>query len=186
MLRLQKETLMNTQLIWQRFSDQLLGFIKTRINDKVIAEDILQDVFIKIHLNLHKIKEEHKITSWLYQITRNTIIDYYRSKKQFDELAKIEDITLTEEQALNQNFIKCMTPFIAELPDKYQQAIVETALGNMSQKDYAENENISYSAAKSRVQRARTALKDLVYNCCALEADKYGNIINANKDDCNC
>jgi len=177
---------MSTQIIWQKFSEQLLGFIKARVNNNMEAEDILQDVFVKIHLNLHKIKEKQKLTSWLYQITRNAIIDYYRSKKQFDSLDKLSGLTEIEETALNQQFTKCMIPFINQLPDKYREVINATALGQMSQKDFAAKEGISYSAAKSRVQRARAELRKLVYQCCALESDQYGNIIDANKEDCKC
>ena len=70
-----------TTSIWNEFSQELLGFIKARVNNEQNAEDILQEVFIKIHTKIDTIHKHQKIASWVYQITRNAIIDFYRKKK---------------------------------------------------------------------------------------------------------
>jgi len=178
--------MITTEKIWNDFQEQLLGFIKSRINDVNIADDILQDVFIKIHQMSDQLKDEKKLASWVYQITRNSIIDYYRKKK----LVLTNEITLKDndnkEANLNPQFINCLFPFLKQLPDKYKEALEKTAYGELSQKEYALELGISYSAVKSRVQRARTMLKDLFTSCCSLEYDSYGNIIYSNIDDCSC
>ena len=71
-----------TKDIWEEFHLELLGFIKTRINDSDTAEDILQEVFVKIHNNTDTLKQNFSLASWVYQITRNTIIDFYRKKNR--------------------------------------------------------------------------------------------------------
>jgi len=71
---------MATEDIWEEFGGKLHGFIRARVNDEQNAEDILQDVMVKIHLKSATLNEKDKLTSWLYQITRNTIIDFYRKK----------------------------------------------------------------------------------------------------------
>ncbi|NQX97509.1 MAG: RNA polymerase subunit sigma, partial [Flavobacteriales bacterium] len=58
---------MSTEKIWENFHHQLLGFITVRVNNKNIAEDILQDVFVKIHLKSETLTEKTKLQSWLYQ-----------------------------------------------------------------------------------------------------------------------
>ena len=177
---------MNTTEIWNSFKQELLGFIKSRVNDNEIAEDLLQEIFIKIHLNKSSITEESKLTSWIYQITRNTIIDHYRKKKIIttkEELA----VQLPEEvQNSNADFTKCLNSFVNHLSASDQEAISKTAYGGLSQKEYAASINLSYSATKSRIQRARKKLKELFIECCAIESDNYGNIISNKKDDCNC
>ena len=177
---------MTTELIWTKFGDKLLGFIKARVSNSENAEDILQDVFIKIHERSNQLKDESKLTSWVYQITRNTIIDFHRKKKLplSDHVEK--EIKVEFESKTNPQFVRCLMPFVQELPEKYREALEKTIYGDMSQKEYAKELNLSYSAVKSRVQRARQMVKELFVSCCAIKTDSYGNVISSNIDDCNC
>lgn len=68
-----------TENIWHEYHMKLAAFIRSRVADDVV-DDLLQDVFIKTHTRIDSLKENTKLESWLYQITRNTVIDYYRSK----------------------------------------------------------------------------------------------------------
>ena len=73
---------MNTsEKIWQEYHSRLRAFIKSRISDDMATDDILQNVFLKMHGGLASLKDETKLQSWLYQIAGNAIIDYYRSQK---------------------------------------------------------------------------------------------------------
>lgn len=176
---------MDTTTIWNDFKQALYAYIRARISDKEAAEDILQEVFIKIHLKSGSLKERDKLTSWLYQITRNTIIDYYRKKKLTHNVAVFEKGTDTD-IASDDRLFACVRPFMNSLSRDYRRALYLTTYGKLSQKEYAQQEQISYTAAKSRVQRARRKLKELMVSCCAIEADKYGNIISVNPSCSNC
>jgi len=175
-----------TEQIWDRFKEELLGFIMSRVKDKDVAQDILQDVFIKIHLKSDMLSHKEKLTSWIYQITRHTIIDYYRKN---DKPTLIEAFKMDypeNDDTYNHELLCCLKPFINELPLKYQDAILKTTYGSLSQKDYAKEIDISYTAVKSRVQRARQQLKHSFIKCCSIQSDKYGNIIDINKKKCDC
>lgn len=87
--------------IWQEYHDRLLGFITKRVNDHAAAEDILQDVFIKIYSRIDTLKDTGKLQSWMYQITRNAIVDYYRSHKIMHELPE-ELIDIREDSSTDQ------------------------------------------------------------------------------------
>lgn len=175
-----------TEHIWKEFHEQLLGFIKTKVNSSETAEDILQEVFMKIHKNIDKIHDNKKTTSWVYQITRNTIIDYYRKKKiDFQENKLTESLPEKVGQD-SSDFTQCLKPFITKLPENDKAILLATTYGNISQKEYALKNNLSYSATKSRVQRARQKLKELFVSCCNIESDSYGNIISSDIDNCNC
>ncbi len=76
---------MKTEDIWNDRQKKLLVFIKGRVADES-AEDILQEVFIKIHTKLKCLKENEKLENWLFKITRNSIVDYYRARKDVDGL----------------------------------------------------------------------------------------------------
>lgn len=177
---------MKTNEIWKDFKNELLGFINSRVNDHVMAEDILQDVFIKIHLHKDDLKSSNKLTSWIYQITRNSIIDYYRKKKINYSIDEFDIVLPPEANHESSDFTNCLSSFINQLSEKDQDIILKTSLGGQSQKEYAHTNNLSYTATKSRVQRAKSKLKSLFISCCNVEFDVYGNIISEKKDDCNC
>ena len=179
---------MTTESIWLEFSDRLRGFIRSRVNNPENAEDILQDVFLKIHQKSEQLKDDTKIVSWAYQITRNAIIDFYRKRKIVAPDASIpEDLNEDEVDVLfNPQFTKCMLPFLEKLSPKYHDALTNTLFGSKSQKEYAAEQDISYTAMKSRVQRAKKELKESFVQCCSIKTDAYGNVISSNIDDCNC
>ncbi len=65
----------NLELIWNDFHKELEGFIYRRIKEREVTKDILQDIFVKIHNNVDTLEDQSKLSSWIYQITRNTIND---------------------------------------------------------------------------------------------------------------
>jgi len=72
---------MATEEIWSRFSSSLRSFIDRRVNDDHDADDILQDVFLKIHQKAETVKDPTAVAAWVYQIARNSIVDYYRHRR---------------------------------------------------------------------------------------------------------
>lgn len=173
-----------TENIYRQFHRELEQFISKKVKDQIITKDILQDVFVKIHLHLKGIKDQSKLQAWIYQLTRNAISDYYRKNKFTSDNAEIPneiaDITPDADQGLE----SCVMPFIAQLPPKYQEALILTDIKGISQTELAAQLNISYSAAKSRVQRARQKLKTIFTDCCRIHTDRYGNVLSYEKTGC--
>jgi RNA polymerase sigma-70 factor (ECF subfamily) len=177
---------MTTEHIWNDFKAELFGFIKSRINDQELAEDLLQEVFIKIHANLSSLDENANIVSWIYRITRNTIIDAYRKKKRLVYQETIADKFPEESEEATKDLSSCLLSFIKELPEKDQDLLNKTVFGSLSQKEYAANLNLGYSAVKSRSQRAKEKLKNLFIQCCNIQTDAYGNILDGADKNCDC
>jgi RNA polymerase sigma-70 factor, ECF subfamily len=73
---------MTTERVWEEFHAPLQQFIRRRVSDEAEALDILQDVFLRIHQHMDTLKDVRKLEGWIYQITRNTIINAYRSRRQ--------------------------------------------------------------------------------------------------------
>jgi RNA polymerase sigma-70 factor (ECF subfamily) len=88
---------MTTERVWEEFHTPLQQFIRRRVSDEAAAEDILQDVFLRIHQHMDTLKDVRKLEGWIYQITRNTIIDAYRSRRQETTLEAAEALDLPEE-----------------------------------------------------------------------------------------
>jgi RNA polymerase sigma-70 factor (ECF subfamily) len=182
-------SMQNEQLkaLWERYCCRLLAFIRGRIQDESDAEDILQEVFIRIHRSLC-CQEWNKPEGWIYRITRNLIIDHYRSRRETVEVD--ETMPAREEHDWEDDPVTRLAFSLREtietLPEPYRQALVLTEYEGLSQKELASREGISLSGAKSRMQRAREKLRDLLLTCCHFELDRRGKIIDYHARCCAC
>lgn len=177
--------MMTTEQLWEDFHTPLRQFIRTQVRDEQQVDDLLQEVFLKIHMHLDTVRAQDKVGSWLYQIARHVITDHYRSELRKattplpDDFA--ERLIVPEEDEENeavQSLLPCILPLVQRLPWPYRQALLLTEVEGMSQKDLATRLGLSFSGAKSRVQRARDKLRELLLDCCHFEFDRRGNIID--------
>jgi RNA polymerase sigma-70 factor, ECF subfamily len=175
------------EILWEQYHQRLLAFIRSRVGDDAEAEDILQEVFVRVHRNLCCQTEWNKPESWFYQIARNLIIDHYRSRREMVEMPE----TLPAEPDLPEEdpeaeLALSLTEMVNELPETYRQALLLTEYQGLNQKQMAESLGISVSGAKSRVQRAREKLRDMLLNCCHFEFDRRGRIVDYYEHCCCC
>jgi RNA polymerase sigma-70 factor, ECF subfamily len=172
---------MRTEHVWEAFHTPLQQFIRRRVSDEATAEDVLQDVFLKIHQRVETLRDVKKLESWIYQITRNTIIDTYRSSRPTTTLEAAEVLDLPEElpdDDVVSELLPCVRAMVRSLPELDRQALVLTEYQGLTQKELAERLGLSFSGAKSRVQRAQEKLKQQLLECCHFELDRRGHIIN--------
>jgi RNA polymerase sigma-70 factor (ECF subfamily) len=164
--------------VWTQFATRLRFFIRGRVADDATADDLLQNVFMKIQQRLSTLRGPARLEAWVYQIARNTIVDHYRASRPAEELP--DDLPQPEETPEGMEKGPLLAAFrrmIAELPQPYREAIEVTELEGLSQVDLATRLGISVSGAKSRVQRGRSMLKDMLLECCRFEFDRRGGIV---------
>jgi RNA polymerase sigma-70 factor (ECF subfamily) len=174
------EPTLETEAIWREFHERLRAFISRRVPHSADVEDILQEVFIRIHRSVDSVHNREKLASWLFQVTRNAIIDHSRNvgakagrqqNSDFDPPAPDPD---DDKEALE--LAECIEPMIAALPESYRDAIRLTDINGLTQLEAARRSGVSISGMKSRVQRARRQLKDMLLDCCRIEVDRRGGI----------
>jgi RNA polymerase sigma-70 factor (ECF subfamily) len=170
----------STETIWNIFSGQLRGFIRKRLDDPDEAEDILQEVFVKIHTRLHTLKDKNRLASWLFQITRNTLIDHLRTQSSTSALpANVPDgKESSEDNEAQHQIASYLMTLVSGLPEGYRQAVELYELAGMKQQEIGERLGLSHSGAKSRIQRGREMLKNALLDCCHFEFDRTGRIID--------
>ena len=175
------------EIIWKQYCCHLLRFIRSRVSDDDQAEDILQDVFLRVHNHLCCMPPPEKMEAWMYRIARNLIIDYYRSRR---ESVEIPDDIPAETDPLEPDpeagLAGSLRQTIEELPITYREALILTEYQGLSQVELANRLGISVSGAKSRVQRAREKLRDLILTCCHIELDRRGRVIDYYERCCCC
>jgi len=183
-----EDMLTTTEQVWDAFHGPLQQFIRRRVSDEVTAEDVLQDVFLKIHQRVETLKDVKRLESWIYQITRNAIIDSYRSSRPTTTLEAAEVLVMPEElpdDDVVSELLPCVRAMVKSLPELDRQALVLTEYQGLTQRELAERLGLSFSGAKSRVQRARQKLKQQLLDCCHFELDRRGKVIDY-QPHCNC
>ncbi|WP_010518608.1 sigma-70 family RNA polymerase sigma factor [Croceivirga radicis] len=165
--------------IWIDLNEELYKFILGKIKDEQTSKDIHQEVFLKIQTKIHQLKHTSKLTSWVYQITRNSIVDHFRRVKNNN--VSINDLEIPEIDTNNfdySNLTNCINQKIENLSSQHKEAIILTSFKNFSQKELSEHLKLSYSGAKSRVQKAREVLKENILDCPNVESDSSGKLID--------
>ena len=173
--------------LYGRFYARLKQFILNRVGDEAAAEDLLHDVFLKIHQRIDTLKDSSKLESWMFQIARNAIIDHYRSRK--DEKVEVDMAEIPgdeEEISAEQRLAPAVREMIEQLPEPYREALRIVELEGISQKELAALVGLSFSGAKSRVQRGRAMLQDLLMRCCHFEFDQRGTLVDYHPISCCC
>jgi RNA polymerase sigma-70 factor (ECF subfamily) len=168
-------TVVTVTLDWSRIQNELKGFVYKRVKDKALTEDIVHDVFLKVHDKMVQLREGEKIFGWIYEITRNTINDHYRRNSK---TIKSRDI---DWESAPPNFNECVSGLIAELipslPDKYRIPLEMTEIQNHSQLEVANKLGLTYTAAKTRVQRARKMLREKIDEVLIVKTDGFGHVV---------
>jgi RNA polymerase sigma-70 factor (ECF subfamily) len=160
----------------------LVPFISKRVEPQDV-EDVLQNVFVRIQRGLGELRESDKLVAWGYQIARNVIVDQARraTVRRHDVLDRVRSVAAPhpdEDHSGAGELALILRHFIAMLPAAYREALQMTELDGMTQAEAARRAGLSLPGMKSRVQRARAQLRELLEACCEIELDTRGSIID--------
>lgn len=168
----------NTECLWREFADPLRGFLRARTRTTADAEDLLQEVFVRIQKRLPTLHDTSKTQGWVYRIARNAVIDHYRTRREHLPI----DFDLECDAPDGENAVDLrpsLRRFIGELPPTYREPLVRHEFQGQSIQEVASELGLSVTATKSRVQRARFMLRTMLDRCCRFEFDRRGRVIAA-------
>lgn len=174
--------------LWMEFSDRLRAFIAHRVANEADVDDILQEVYLRIHRRADSVQHPDRLVGWLFQVTRNAIIDHYRLSARRREVTAVYpamhadevflyDDTKTSADQAQQELASCLRPMVNQLPAHYREAITLVELRGTTQREAAERLGLSVSGMKSRVQRGRRVLREMLQDCCEVHHDARGEIM---------
>ena len=159
-----------SEQLWEAFSLPLHQFIQRRVPDPHSADDLLQDVFLRVHTRIDTLHQADRVGAWLYQITRNAIADYYRAQRPAVDVPETLPAAANEPgDTAVQTLLPCVRAMVEQLPPFSRDALYLTEYAGLTQQALGEQLGISFSGAKSRVQRARAQLKAQLLACCHFE-----------------
>jgi RNA polymerase sigma-70 factor (ECF subfamily) len=171
--------------MWQQVHGALKGFIRKRVSNEAETDDILQEVFLRVHSHIGKLRDPDRLIPWMYQVTRHVIIDYYRAAGRRREVSVGLGTGLEEdasdsphglEHDAKMELSECLRPMIDRLSEEYREAIRLVELDGLTHQQAAKQLRLSVSAMKSRVQRGRRQLRKLFHDCCVIEVDNRGGV----------
>jgi RNA polymerase sigma-70 factor (ECF subfamily) len=175
----------DSQYIWSEVQSGLRTFIAKRVADEASVEDLLQEVFVRMQRGLGGLKKESRLVAWIYQIARHVIIDYYRARDRHPERpvglasdletfhpASLPVGSSESSGQLRTELAGCLRPMIERLSEDYRQAVTLVDFEGLAQHEAAARLGLSVSGMKSRVQRGRRQLRDMLEACCVIALDR--------------
>jgi len=181
-----------TDRIGLQLREQLTQYVHKRVSNHSDAEDLLQDILLKVLSNPGP-AEADKLLYWVIAIARNQLTDYYRARGRNNRnvSAEEEQMPAADEEDISTGVKEALRGVLGELigtlSEQDQHALRTVDLNGTSQKDFALGLGVDYTTAKSRVQRARKRLRLALERCCKIELDRRGTPTACNPreaDDC--
>lgn len=178
----------STDSVWSQLNADLRRFIRRRVPDEHIADDLLQETFVRIHRHIDSLTDTDRLAAWVYQIARNVIRDHYR--RSAGSTVALDDVDPADDPEDQLSHLRCrptewLDELIGELPDHYRDAVRLAEIEGLKQQKIADRLGLSLSGAKSRIQRGRAMLRDVLEQCCRFEFDRRGNLMAVDpKPDC--
>ncbi|MFY0603205.1 MAG: sigma-70 family RNA polymerase sigma factor [Flavobacteriaceae bacterium] len=175
---------MTTKEVWTLYSEDIKRFILSKVKEPIIADDIVQDTFLKVHTNLHKLKDLSKLKSWIFSIARNSMMDYFKNSKVTFEIANFESKTEISENIHTEK--DCLRGILQGLPKKYRDPLFLSDIKGLKQAQVAEQLKQNLPTTKSQIQRARKLIAQGFMDCCDFVLNEQGHLVGEiqEKEDC--
>ena len=170
---------LSTEQVWKDFRSQVRRFLLQRVRDEALADDLLQETFIRIHRGLGSVRDPSRIMPWLSSVARNVVTDHYRKESLNNKtLEPMPSADSESTHNYNQELGQWLKDVVRTLPDKHRRAFELAEIEGRKQREVAAELGLSLSGAKSRIQRARAMLRKSLLDCCEVEFDRRGNAVD--------
>jgi RNA polymerase sigma-70 factor (ECF subfamily) len=166
------------QVTWRDVDAQLRPFVARRVEASDV-DDILQDVFVRMRRGLAALRDDERMSAWLFQIARSAIADHGRARARHPLVigddrspdAAAPDDGADDDRDVSRAMAGCVAMFVAQLASPYREAVTLVELEGLTAREAAQMADVSLSGMKSRVQRGRAQLREMFEGCCKLELD---------------
>lgn len=156
---------------------RMLTYVERRVRDRSTAEDIVQDVFLRVASNPEAWRAVRDPDAYLFHLTKHAVTDHYR-RAQWEVPTSNDTLDQPTHPEPDETDIRqiapCLVPLMVGLSARDQQALRLIDVNGKTQSAAAHELGLSVSGMKSRVQRARARLRDRLLACCAFETDHRG------------
>ena len=165
--------------LYESLRGRLKAFVAARTKDTSIADDIVQDAFLKLSGYCARGKSCTYPKSLLFRIASNLVADHFRLKPHAAEplTQEHEQVPAAADDSLQQECLECFLPLVNQLPEPYREAVKLADIRQMPHNEVALRMGTSLSGTKSRVQRGRAKLRHILLRVCQIERDRRGKVV---------
>jgi RNA polymerase sigma-70 factor (ECF subfamily) len=165
------------RVAWSDVAAKLEPYVARRVAEPDV-EDVLQDILLRMHRGLGALADEERFAAWMYQVARSSIAEHGRTRARHPIAEPQELVTedVDDDRVAARTLASCLTGFVARLSSPYREAITLVELEDRTVREAAEMVGVSVSGMKSRVQRGRAQLRELIEECCAVALDVRGKV----------
>eukprot|EP01086_Lenisia_limosa_P000898 TRINITY_DN1156_c0_g1_i1.p1 TRINITY_DN1156_c0_g1~~TRINITY_DN1156_c0_g1_i1.p1 ORF type:complete len:180 (-),score=12.42 TRINITY_DN1156_c0_g1_i1:336-875(-) len=175
---------MTTQYIWNLYADDVKHFILSKVQDDFVADDLLQDTFIKIHTKKDSLKDASKLKAWVFSVARYTVLDYFRKHKL---VASDNDTEVVYPEGTSEHTeADCLHGILKSLPKKYKLPLYLSDIKGLKQQEVAAQLDLPLATVKSQIQRARKQIAQGFMDCCDFKMNDQGYLVGEIKDKKDC
>ncbi len=167
--------------VWEAFATDVRRYFARRVPEPHDADDLVQDVFLRVHRHLPTLRAGERVGPWVFRIARHALIDFYRHRATRGEATPVDDeLALPEDDdtTMTATVAGWLADFLPALDAADREAVRLADIEGVPQTELARRWGVSVSGAKSRVQRARRRLRALVLDCCHVAFDRRGNVLD--------
>jgi RNA polymerase sigma-70 factor (ECF subfamily) len=166
-----------TDALWHALSDDLRAFLGRRVPEQAV-DDLLQDVFLRVHTGIADVRDDERVAGWVFRIARNAVTDFYRRPNRTVPLT-IEPASPPEEPLpiAATALARWTAGSIDTLPERYRDVLRLTELEQKPYREVARALGLSLSGVKTRVARGRELLRGPVHRCCEVALDARGGVV---------
>ncbi|MCR5404970.1 MAG: sigma-70 family RNA polymerase sigma factor [Butyrivibrio sp.] len=154
--------MLSKEEIYIEYRDKVFGYVKNHVNSIEDAEDITSEIFIKIYSKLDTYDDSKaSLSTWIYSMTSNTVIDFYRTNHIHSEIP--EDLTnesTIEDEVLNSESLEALAIALENLPQELRDIIVLRYYKGLTLQEIAEKMHLSYGVTKLRHREALGKLRE--------------------------
>jgi RNA polymerase sigma-70 factor (ECF subfamily) len=170
---------LTSEQLWLAMRDELAGFFRRRVAEEHAVEDLISETFLRVHAGLNSVQDEDRVSAWVYRVARNVLGDHRRSARtEVIEAPERVDESSQDPENFNAEVNSWLEGYLnAQLSAEHREAVELADVQGLSQPEIAARLGLSLPALKSRVQRGRHRLRELVDACCHVEFDRHQNVV---------
>lgn len=171
---------------WAHLRAHVRGMLGGRLSSTADAEDVVQEVLLRVFRGTSGLREGDRFGSWLAAMVRNAVADQLRARQRHPIVPGSAGTALEAagtgpdepDDTARKNLIAALRPFVDRLPAIYREVITLSELEDVPHAEIARRLAISVSGVKSRVQRGREQLHKMLTDCCAISVDARGGVVD--------
>jgi RNA polymerase sigma-70 factor (ECF subfamily) len=164
---------------WHEVIARLTQWVRQRVGDPTEANDLVQDILERLVRHGERLGTVENPLGWIHRTARNAIIDHYRRPRPQVALPKALPAETADTMDTSRGELaECIRPLVMHLDPLSREALLQTDLGSKSQVEAAREAGVAESTMRSRIQRGRQKLRDAMLQCCHVELDRRGGVVD--------